>query len=297
MLIISGFVVNAYSQSRDTTSTKLSPDIEKIINELQQRGSYNDSKEEVNLKTRECSKFETNPWRNDGKLLNNIFKYPYEGNVGIGICDPLAKLHVAGDYKDSIYFLVSEFIPEMPSLPVGELVPKFSVVKSKYEVDKANVGINTESPITTLDVIGNSIRLSSSNFIFSKAAYFTTLDPYKSKVRTFTIGDYYINENNSPVIFGSGSINVSVKGRLGIGMTPSKSLDVNGTARVGYGNGHLEFLYDGANGIIEYNKPGYGTVFKYDDINGMAVIVDGAVIPDSVEVVVNASRFIDIKKY
>jgi hypothetical protein len=211
----------------------------------------------LNMAGYDGSAFSTNIFSGDGGLIkfrtasgtstqSTRMTINAVGNVGIGTTSPVYKFHV-NDTSDAIvghfsggssnYTLISFLSnePNVYSTSLGSfnsgMLFRTGATDRMYIDSSGNVGIGTTSPLLTATSRGN-----------------VTINGTTSSVLTLGINEVYggylfadstkveISSNTQPIAFaanGSERMRITSGGNVGIGTTsPTKKLDVNGTAKV-----------------------------------------------------------------
>ncbi len=235
-----------YSQEKETGSIELinfrtffkdkSP--EEIMKVLQGKFREEEQKDKnttaKEVQTLQCAAQTTFPWKynitNISGDTTEIVKYPLEGRVGIGACEPEAKLHVIKRWTDddkAFLFLLEEEEVEVPG--VSSFLSRFVVTS------RGNVGIHTRNPQATLDIAGSyaSMYLGHKN---SAHFWLATFPNYN--VNAFnSSAPLWFNFTGEPVYFGFwNNGKVLIDGVLGVGtFAPQARLHVEGNAWINQG--------------------------------------------------------------
>lgn len=218
------------------------------------------------------------------------------GNVGIGIAAPGSKLHLeSGD------FWVRNGSVNIGPAAAGNIQAQLSSVQAdsnngsliistrgsgslteRMRIDSSgNVGIGGTSTGDRLEVVGNA-TLSGGGTSRRSAFFSNTGGQLYVGVESSTGGAIFtgtsaysgiVGTNNSTALAfatnGAERVRIDTSGNVGIGMTPSTKLDVNGTARASGANSGTSF--GSGEGILKINNTSNaGWLGLEFDINGSA---------------------------
>jgi hypothetical protein len=230
-------------------------------------------------------------------LSNNSTSYINGGNVGIGITNPAAKLHIDVTTEDNQPALriskVSDQNENVLEVHHGTTSSARGIADFTNSAGSVlhlrgdrKVGIGTISPAATLDILGdnssnafNIIQGGETAFRFS-----TYIEPTNTNTPVFRQGLYYNTTENATIAYcrggssvggfltfqtnnGTERMRLDTNGRLGIGTTnPQRKLDVRGTAGIQYAptahdtQGSIVLIADGSNNSYIELKDGSSNI-------------------------------------
>lgn len=211
-----------------------------------------------------------NPWI----VTPSLVLQPTGGSVGIGMSNPLAKLHVGGDVRVRSHIYAFDDVSSNPpmiitgasnyswygiqadydnGLSIGSYAGSGIQKNNLYVQKSGRVGINNSNPQYTLDVTGNT-RLN--NALIGDAGHGNTWSAFAHS-NSFTVGGYALLQNNTGRTLLNCALGQSMNFRinnvdngvwnatgLGVGtVAPAHKLDVVGNVNAtSYSGGTINSL-------------------------------------------------------
>ncbi len=278
MILMFGYSQEKETVTKDTSATEYPEDFRKFLQKIKHIVPPENSllQEEADARTNErtlqCAYEFVNAWRYNLTTtqgdVSEITKYPRKGKVGIGVCEPLAKLHIGRTPMENgamDLFRIETSEIEQPGVISNQ--QKFLVDNYGY------VSIGAGKPLATLH-----LQYALSSLLLGM--------PYNSYLRIasgdpayiFSKGELWLASlTYAPIRLGmNASGRVFVDGRLGVKVSnPQADLEVRGGARFGDGgSNYLEMGYNGANAFINFesSNPNAG-VLHINYYSGRPVVI------------------------